>query len=418
MREKDPGKTGRKIYHVIVTSNDGTTTTFQVSTRKILLALALLAGCFGFLLIVSHLTIGAQLNERLTARKISALRTELAERKAQAHEYRDRTALLEKRLLTEQDVLRKEYEAQLTDQLTTIDILEKQRVAEIGELTTEHKQMLAAHQREYETALSDREELIVSLQAQHRQELEGLRTSHAVKLEELHEIHELTLANQRLRSDLENTTLRLANIELLNTAVKDLNERSALIESVMERVGVKIVNPIGAEQVENIGGPFVPMQIDNYQEVLEKTADYVQALQTLPLGKPVNTKISSPYGPRKDPINGKMGFHEGVDFKGRQGDKIRTTAGGTVVKAGKNGSYGNYIEIDHGNGYHTAYAHLHTIFVKKGEIVRRGDTIGELGRSGRTTGAHLHYEVLLNGKHINPYELVKIATLTHTFGAQ
>lgn len=112
--------------------------------------------------------------------------------------------------------------------------------------------------------------------------------------------------------------------------------------------------------------------------------------------------ISSPYGRRVDPISGRMAWHTGIDVAGRRGSDVIAIAAGVVVYAGRREGYGNMVEIEHGDGYVTRYAHQSELRVGQGDIVRRGDALGKLGSTGRSTGPHVHVEVLKNGRHVNP----------------
>jgi hypothetical protein len=119
---------------------------------------------------------------------------------------------------------------------------------------------------------------------------------------------------------------------------------------------------------------------------------------------PSKYRITSPYGYRSDPINGTTKMHKGVDFAMKVGNPVYATGDGVVEKVEFDFfGYGNMVTINHGFGYETKYAHLNTITVTEGLKVKRGDCIGEVGRSGRTTGSHLHYEVLYKGARVNPY---------------
>lgn len=112
--------------------------------------------------------------------------------------------------------------------------------------------------------------------------------------------------------------------------------------------------------------------------------------------------ISSPFGMRKDPFNGRYRKHRGIDIAGPKGTAVMSIAEGTVVFSGRKGSYGRFIEIEHENGLTSRYAHLDETVVKKGYKVSRGELIGRLGSTGRSTGPHLHLEVLKQQKHVNP----------------
>jgi murein DD-endopeptidase MepM/ murein hydrolase activator NlpD len=121
---------------------------------------------------------------------------------------------------------------------------------------------------------------------------------------------------------------------------------------------------------------------------------------------PVAGYLSSAYGPRRDPFTGSSDFHSGLDISAPAGQPIQATADGTVLTASYEGNYGNLIEVDHGFGITTRYGHLSRYAVTKGQRVRRGDVIGYVGSTGRSTSPHLHYEVLVNGRLTNPLRLL------------
>ncbi len=121
---------------------------------------------------------------------------------------------------------------------------------------------------------------------------------------------------------------------------------------------------------------------------------------------PVPGWLSSPYGNRRDPFTGGADFHPGLDISASYGQPVRATADGTVAVAGPSGTYGNLVEIDHGYGIVTRYGHLSRFRAVAGQQVHRGDVVGYVGSTGRSTSAHLHYEILLNGKLTNPMKLL------------
>ena len=114
--------------------------------------------------------------------------------------------------------------------------------------------------------------------------------------------------------------------------------------------------------------------------------------------------ISSRYGRRIDPISGQPAWHHGVDFSGAAGSDVKAVAGGVVTFTGSLGAYGNMVEIEHGEGISTRYAHHESITVEPGDIVKKGQTIARLGSSGRSTGPHVHFEVLKQGQRFDPAE--------------
>jgi murein DD-endopeptidase MepM/ murein hydrolase activator NlpD len=130
--------------------------------------------------------------------------------------------------------------------------------------------------------------------------------------------------------------------------------------------------------------------------------------EIFPTGSPVaNGWISSLYGYRKDPFTGKRSFHNGIDIAGREGAKVTSVASGVVVYSGSKGGFGEVVEIRHGNGYSTRYAHNKKLFVETGDLVTKGQVISLLGNTGRSTGPHVHFEVSYNGKTVDPQKFMK-----------
>ncbi len=130
---------------------------------------------------------------------------------------------------------------------------------------------------------------------------------------------------------------------------------------------------------------------------------------TRPKGRPViqgKAWLSSKYGERVDPFNGKITMHRGMDFAGPKGSPVLAVAAGIVTYAGTHRDFGLLVEVDHGNGYTSRYGHHEEIRVAVGEAVKRGQTLALMGSTGRSTGPHVHYEVLYKGKHINPAQFI------------
>ena len=197
---------------------------------------------------------------------------------------------------------------------------------------------------------------------------------------------------------------------LLNTAVSELEERSGMIERIMSNIGVEVKDV--AKDRSNSGGPFIAPRESVGADLLYRSDRYMETISLLPLGRPVPGLVTSKFGHRTDPVNGKKGFHSGVDFRGPRGQDIIATADGVISKSFRNGSYGNYIEINHGNGYTTKFAHMKKLLVKRGDRVKRGQVIGTLGNTGRSTGPHLHYEVLFHNKPVNPSKFMRVDKLS------
>ena len=147
---------------------------------------------------------------------------------------------------------------------------------------------------------------------------------------------------------------------------------------------------------------------DDYFDAVEKDMNRLaESLEATPLGKPASGGISSRYGYRKSPFSDVREFHGGIDFRGKVGDSVVATARGVVEKAKRASDYGNHIVIRHRKGYKTLYAHLSKIDVKRGQRIEAGEKIGEIGSTGRSSGPHLHYEIIRHGKRINPRKYIR-----------
>ena len=154
------------------------------------------------------------------------------------------------------------------------------------------------------------------------------------------------------------------------------------------------------------------LQIDDRArqlEVLEQVVSQRQLKRAMsPSGRPIRKGwLSSYYGKRTDPFTGRQEMHKGLDFAGHAGADVLATAAGVVTWAGKRYGYGQLVEINHGSGISTRYGHCEKILVKVGQRVKQGETIALMGSTGRSTGPHVHYEVLKNGHQINPARYVQ-----------
>ena len=158
----------------------------------------------------------------------------------------------------------------------------------------------------------------------------------------------------------------------------------------------------------NAEGNFVSRVTSIKARVAEAEA-LDNALTSMPLGHPVasETYRTSAYGLRKDPFTKRPTFHPGIDFGGQRMTPIVATAAGKVIFAGRNGGYGKSVEIDHGHGFVTRYGHMHKLNVKRGQMVEKGDKLGGMGTTGRSSGTHLHYEVHFQGRGYDPDKFLK-----------
>ena len=175
-------------------------------------------------------------------------------------------------------------------------------------------------------------------------------------------------------------------------------------EDLMELPSAKLV--VNTTQKMDLLERQLYIQSKSFDEVLALCKKHDEMLECIPAIQPVSNKdlkqTASGYGTRIDPIYKTVKFHSGMDFSANVGTPVYATGNGVVRKAGWEGLYGNCIQIDHGFGYVTRYAHLSKIDVRVGQKVVRGETIGKVGTTGKSTGPHLHYEVMVKGQIVNP----------------
>ncbi len=163
------------------------------------------------------------------------------------------------------------------------------------------------------------------------------------------------------------------------------------------------------EQIEQLSMASTNQQVE-LESLLKSLEDQQNLLASTPAIRPVsrnvNSWVTSRFGYRTSPFTGRREFHKGYDIASRQGTPLLATADGVVTYAGKKGLYGNFMVIDHGHGMVTRYGHCHKLLKKKGDKVKRGDTIALMGNTGRSTGPHVHYEVHINGIPVNPVKYI------------
>ena len=189
-----------------------------------------------------------------------------------------------------------------------------------------------------------------------------------------------------------------------------IEQRAKKAEAAIRSFGLNPAQIMRSRSAQ--GGPFIPWTEDREEvdpdiaklaTAFERLEALERGLVAIPSGKPTATPmLSSSYGYRRDPFNGHAAFHSGIDFPGAYGQPILAAARGRVVYVGQRQGYGNVVEVDHGNGLMTRYAHLSRFGTKVGANVMRGQAIARMGSTGRSTGTHLHFEVRLNGAAINP----------------
>jgi murein DD-endopeptidase MepM/ murein hydrolase activator NlpD len=192
----------------------------------------------------------------------------------------------------------------------------------------------------------------------------------------------------------------------------DDNETSSDAPAAIPQGVVKKDAQVHAQKDE--GGPFIPYDStsfsDNERDVLANVDRMVllhNIIEQLPLSQPIeDAQTTGPFGRRVDPFNGRWAIHPGVDLAGPVGSKIYSTSAGIVLSAEHRAAYGNMVDIDHGYGIVTRYGHMSKILVKEGDMVHKGQQIGVQGSTGRSTGPHLHYEVRINDRPVNPVKFL------------
>ncbi len=215
--------------------------------------------------------------------------------------------------------------------------------------------------------------------------------------------------------------IKLRQTELAEQLVAVAARRTARAETAIRQLGL---NPgTLASNHEGMGGPFVAAPTSTLAKkikdpvflqlntLLRRMTSMEQALVALPSSNPASVMMmSSGFGYRSDPFTGEGAMHAGLDFRGPIGTPIMASAPGTVSFAGVKSGYGNVVEIDHGRGIMTRYAHLSGFETNVGAKVSAGQRIARMGSTGRSTGSHLHFEVRLNGEALNPRKFLEANT--------
>ena len=237
---------------------------------------------------------------------------------------------------------------------------------------------------------------------EHRSELDGLQQQALAK-------------NDALTNQLSKMQGRLWRIEALAAHMRDLSglqDDEFNFEQTVAQGG-----PL-AEEAREFAWVDLQTQLNQLALQLDRREKELGILDTVMVelqrseqvqlsGRPIAKGwLSSAYGNRMDPITGQPAWHAGVDFAGSQGSDVLAVASGVVVFADRRDGYGKLVEINHGNGVSTRYGHHDKLLVKAGEIVKKGDVIGLMGSSGRSTGPHVHFEVLRNGRNIDPTRFI------------
>ena len=199
--------------------------------------------------------------------------------------------------------------------------------------------------------------------------------------------------------------------------VNEIEQRQQLLAAMLSgesEIDPVVLRRLASSSAEGVGGPLEPIGGSDatFKQLFtswKKLDSISQGAIAVPSEKPVRTAaFTSGYGVRSDPFRGAAAMHAGIDLAGPIGTPIYATADGVVSAAGyNNGGYGNLVKIDHGRGIETRYGHLSAIMVSPGQHIVRGQQIARMGSTGRSTGSHLHYEVRIDGRAVNPIPFMK-----------
>jgi septal ring factor EnvC (AmiA/AmiB activator) len=221
------------------------------------------------------------------------------------------------------------------------------------------------------------------------------------------------------------------NYEQLQSSVKDTNERMNSLQSLATEVAMTYgfmrvrQSPFGVDeplQASNAGFERSMEQFNFLEQNVGEaafpsgkfqliTSPSLADMTSTPTLWPVIGHLTGTFGERMDPFSGEGAFHTGVDISSQYGDSVRASADGVVIVANERAGYGRLVVVDHGFGLTTYYGHLSSFNVLVGQQLRRGDTIGNVGVSGRSTGPHVHYEVRINGAPVNPMRYLRQASV-------
>ena len=214
----------------------------------------------------------------------------------------------------------------------------------------------------------------------------------------------------RLAKDGPLARVEQAQLEQAALVARALDVRYQVTAAELKRLGI---TPARVGSTAGVGGPFEAAGNATFKSLFDswKKLDQLNdGIIAVPSDKPIKASVefTSGFGVRSDPFHAGAAMHPGIDLAGAYGTPVYATADGTVLRAGWNsGGYGNLVEIDHGRGITTRYGHMSAILVHEGDHITRGQQIGRMGSTGRSTGNHPHYEVRIDGRAVNPIPFMK-----------
>ncbi len=234
---------------------------------------------------------------------------------------------------------------------------------------------------------------------------------------------ELLAAKERSEQQIQALSSRLAGLQAHLLRLDAMGNRVASDMGIAEEFAFSQEPAIGGAEsspyASNAQYEDVASTLSQLENNILQKEQQLSALEAIVFDKDINAEqkisgrpivkgwLSSPYGNRADPFTGKKDWHPGIDFAALAGSEVIATAAGVVTTVGSKSGYGKFIEINHGDGFSTRYAHNKELLVKKGDMVKKGQVIAKVGNTGRSTGPHVHYEIMKNGRKLNPYRYIK-----------
>lgn len=293
--------------------------------------------------------------------------------------------------------------------------------------TEQEKNLVIGARKELKKQLAEIDDKMSSLSSRNYTLKDSLDSTEIDLQTALAERNKALFESTRMRRHIRNLEVRLVDLQKAEEeSVKQLTDRTTdyigTMEKVIKLTGLKVKRLLSADNglPTGQGGPFIEVKPDdlpanrlkanlrNLDSYLRLSAGLQGIMAKLPLTAPLNSfYITSGFGKRRDPINKRWASHYGVDLGNVFKSPVYATAPGVVTYSGRKGKYGKLVEVSHGAGLKTRYGHLNKILVRKGEKISFRQKIGLLGSTGRSTGAHLHYEVLFKNRYKNPMKFIK-----------
>ena len=309
------------------------------------------------------------------------------------------------------DLVYSAYEDRIAELRLEVDRLHSRQFAQAGDINLQlqelnQQQEVLLEQHQYVRQLAQRASEMGIRTAEIPDEAEAAALEHAALAPEADATVEIARTADLLRAMLDDSRLALAAIST------EANEATEEILAELRAIGIR---PKLRSEETAMGGPFLPATTENIAlsivddanaayEALARLRTARGAVDLAPVHRPIagGTRMSSTFGNRKDPFTKRLAFHAGIDFAAPSGTTVLSAGAGKVTFAGKRSGYGNLVEVTHSDGLVTRYAHLSAFIAKVGQKVQPGTPIARVGSTGRSTGPHLHFEVRLGDKPLDP----------------